>query len=350
MKIIIHYSHLGVSYLTNMICYRFPKALLLSAIMLATFVACEKDDSDNLETPTYPTGEVSPTDDVVTGDAVNLSYTSATIYGYVNNGVENIASMGIVYGIDPEVSKLVATGTKVTTSSFDPGTNNRRFSVQLTDLRPNTTYYYYAFAGIKTANKILSFTTLGEQEICPDSNHPHLIDLGLPSGAKWACCNIEATSPEQHGGYYAWGEIYSKEVYNPNTYLYFNTYGSPKNIGSDISGTEYDVSTKKWGTSWCIPTSEQCKELYKETTSKWTSRYGVRGRIFIGTNGNTIFLPATGRRIDQYAFDVENYGYYWSSTNNNSYNAISFYFNNLSVTCQSLGCTIGCSVRPVNSR
>ena len=302
-----------------------------------------------METPNNPTGEVSPTDDVVTGDAVNLSYTSATIYGDVNNGFENITSMGIVYGIDADVSQLVATGTKVTTSSFDPGTNNRRFSVQLTDLKPNTTYYYYAFAGIKTANKILSFKTLGEQEICPDSQHPHLIDLGLPSGTKWACCNIGASSPEQFGDYYAWGETYTKKVYDPHTYQHWDVYGHAKDLGSDISGTQYDVATKEWGTLWCIPTSEQCKELYNETTSTWISRYGVKGRIFNGKNGKTIFLPAAGRCVQDGVFDVETYGCYWSSTNDNSYNANSFSFSTSSLTFQSSVCCDGFSVRPVNS-
>ncbi len=38
---------------------------------------------------------------------------------------------------------------------------------------------------------------------CPDGNHPHAIDLGLPSGTKWACCNVGASAPEAYGGYYA---------------------------------------------------------------------------------------------------------------------------------------------------
>ena len=42
--------------------------------------------------------------------------------------------------------------------------------------------------------------------ICPDDHHPHAIDLGLPSGTKWCCCNVGASTPEGYGGYYAWGE------------------------------------------------------------------------------------------------------------------------------------------------
>lgn len=55
---------------------------------------------------------------------------------------------------------------------------------------------------------------------CPDENHPHMIDLGLPSGIKWACCNVDATAPEVHGGYYAWGEAEEKAIYSNVAYLY----------------------------------------------------------------------------------------------------------------------------------
>ena len=67
----------------------------------------------------------------------------------------------------------------------------------------------------------LSFKTIDNTLLsCPDNNHPHMIDLGLPSGTKWACCNVGAHSPEEYGGYYAWGEISEKPVYNEVTYLY----------------------------------------------------------------------------------------------------------------------------------
>ena len=52
---------------------------------------------------------------------------------------------------------------------------------------------------------------------CPDNNHPHIIDLGLPSGTKWACCNVGASIPEGYGYYYAWGETETKDHYDWNT-------------------------------------------------------------------------------------------------------------------------------------
>ena len=49
-----------------------------------------------------------------------------------------------------------------------------------------------------------------KKPICPDEGHPHLIDLGLPNGTLWACCNVGANSPEDIGGYYAMGRDQSQ--------------------------------------------------------------------------------------------------------------------------------------------
>ena len=61
---------------------------------------------------------------------------------------------------------------------------------------------------------LLSFCLSSKaQSSCPDNHHPHMIDLGLPSGTKWACCNVGASRPEEYGGYYAWGETEEKDYY-----------------------------------------------------------------------------------------------------------------------------------------
>ena len=149
---------------------------------------------------------------------------------------------------------------------------------------------------------------------CPDDNHPHMIDLGLPSGTKWACCNVGASSPKDYGGYYAWGEINEKTEYNWNTYIH--TEGSKKtcyNLGSDIAGTKYDVAHVKWGGGWHMPTLTQIQELIDNTTSEWTSKNGIVGSMFTGSNGSTIFLPAAGRRGSEPDL-TGSLGYYWSST------------------------------------
>lgn len=151
---------------------------------------------------------------------------------------------------------------------------------------------------------------------CPDGNHPHLIDLGLPSGTKWACCNVGATKPEEYGGYYAWGETEEKSYYDWSTYIHCD--GSSEtchNLGSDISGTEYDVAHVKWGSDWVMPTHDEQMELHNNCTSEWTTLNGVEGRKFTSKiNGNSIFLPAAGDRWDGDLLFAGEGGDYWSST------------------------------------
>ena len=165
------------------------------------------------------------------------------------------------------------------------------------------------------------FTACSEDEedaaqaagICPDANHPHLIDLGLPSGTKWSCTNVGATKPEKCGGYYAWGETEEKSNYSSETYQYQNEEEFSR-LGDDISGTRYDVATVKLGSRYQMPTYAQCKELMTQCTKRWTVLNGVKGGMFTGPNGAAIFLPAS---------DVNVYGgftyegahcTYWSST------------------------------------
>ena len=118
---------------------------------------------------------------------------------------------------------------------------------------------------------------------CPDDNHPHAIDLGLPSGTKWCCCNVGASSPEEYGGYYAWGETTEKSVYDLDTYAYYKD-DSCVYIGSDISGTQYDVACVRMGAPWRMPTFEQQDELVTCCKRSWTQKNGVQGILVTGPN------------------------------------------------------------------
>ena len=135
---------------------------------------------------------------------------------------------------------------------------------------------------------------------CPDNNHPHAIDLGLPSGTKWCCCNVGASTPEGYGGYYAWGETSEKSVYNWNTYAYYHdsngdgwaSYDEYTNIGSDIAGTSYDVARVRMGAPWRMPSVGQMEELINNCSRQWTQLNGVNGILVTGPSGGQIFLPA----------------------------------------------------------
>ena len=159
---------------------------------------------------------------------------------------------------------------------------------------------------------------------CPDGNHPHMIDLGLPSGTKWACCNLGASTPEQSGNYYRCGETEPfKEGDTDATYPYKGV-----DIGNNIAGTKYDAATANWGASWRMPTENQMKELMHNCTYKWTTLNGVKGGKVTGRKGSTLFLPASGYRNygSGALVNVDSYGYYWSASTDSSGNGRSLSF------------------------
>ena len=150
--------------------------------------------------------------------------------------------------------------------------------------------------------------------ICPDNHHPHMIDLGLPSGTKWACCNVGATKPRENGGYYAWGETEEKEVYDWASYSLCDGRANTSQILGDIAGTSYDVAHMTWGDAWQMPSLEQLEELKQYCSYNWTAMDGVYGAQFTGPNGGTIFMPAAGQRWKSKLQCDGSVGFYWTST------------------------------------
>lgn len=148
------------------------------------------------------------------------------------------------------------------------------------------------------------------------------VDLGLPSGIKWAGWNVGATRPEEYGGYYAWGETEEKSEYSFETYKHrertdYNHihagYWGYKELGN-ISGTSYDVATVRWGGGARMPTLEEITELYKYCYFEGGYLNNVAGNFVIGPNGNSIFIPFAGGRLSMGLDDEGDNAYYWSGT------------------------------------
>lgn len=177
------------------------------------------------------------------------------------------------------------------------------------------------------------------------NGHP-FVDLGLPSGLKWAGCNIGAEWPDRYGDYFAWGEINPKNEYTVENSL---TYGKQM---SDISGNEqYDAATAMWGGSWRMPTKEEVKELFEHCECKWSKDHG--GFAIIAPNGKFIILPAAGRR---YGTSVEGegiYGNYWYSTPHDDSNDQDAYCLDFGEGFESIddyfGREYGLQIRPVSN-
>ena len=172
------------------------------------------------------------------------------------------------------------------------------------------------------------------------STHEY-VDLGLPSGTKWATMNVGASSETDYGNYYQYGKGADD---------YQVTSGQ-----SDYSGTENplaanaDTATQAWGGSWHTPTQAQFEELTANTTYEWTTINGVNGGKFTAQNGNYVFFPAAGEYDWRgYLIYDGNICYYRSSSFYQATTSCTPRFENGSVLV-SFGVEHkeGCSIRPV---
>ena len=214
-----------------------------------------------------------------------------------------------------------------------------------------------------------------EDSLTPEGRAAVAIDLGLPSGTKWADRNIGADKPETTGLYFAWGETAEKNIYSWNTYLwgdyinqltkYCNKSENGKDGYTDVENpsigkelTELlpddDVAIKKWGGKWIMPTLAQFEELIANTNNVWVEDYngtGISGYKFTNKNNASkfIFLPATGYRYDDSYASVGSYGDYWSRSFELSYpyHAEYLYFYNGGVGVNMYYRYSGRTVRPV---
>ena len=166
------------------------------------------------------------------------------------------------------------------------------------------------------------------------------VDLGLPSGIKWAKRNLGASKPSDYGHYYAWGETEPKTDYTWATYKWMQAGqsdwkhitkytvadGQTEGIWYDAGGTFIgdnkttleaadDAATRKLGSPWRMPTLVEIRELLdaNNCTWTWTTQDGKNGyEVKSKTNGNSIFLPAAGYRGGSALYYAGSGGYFWS--------------------------------------
>lgn len=210
------------------------------------------------------------------------------------------------------------------------------------------------------------------------------IDLGLPSGVLWADRNVGSSSPEGYGLYFAWGETCSKSVYSDTTYKFYTdttNFNSTNNVFCEErydTITKYctnpcygrngfvdslttlqpedDAATSNWGNGARTPTFAEWQELQNNcicamATQKNKNREDVRGYLFTGRNGNTLFIPAAGYYRGKKPFGKGHCGVYWSSSLNTDFpdGAYFFYFYSRGGYMYNPCRVDGFSVRPVRS-
>ena len=167
------------------------------------------------------------------------------------------------------------------------------------------------------------------------------VNLGLPSGTLWATCNVGATSPEQTGLYFAFGETtgYSAEQVKNRERLFIEgeyLARSADSISKDLT-LEQDAANHYMGGNWRMPTYDDWQELFDNCDDTWPDDYngtGVAGMMFTSkVNGNSVFLPAAGYCFYSSVYNVGSEGEYWSASGATLLNAwfISFHSGGVGV-------------------
>ena len=281
------------------------------------------------------TGSYSVSQITLTGNSGELLSGPATVTlgpdGIPSVTMSDDASTSVTLICDPAVQLDPDTATdfyiSIPPTEFEAG-----FCVTVTDSESHQ--------AIKTTDKhntterssILAMPELYENDF-EEAETEQWVDLGL--SVLWAAWNVDATSPEEYGGYYAWGETSTKSDYTLENYKYREKYyygdepddwyWTGKFIGNEISGTSYDVAHVQWGGGARMPTLTEVNELVNNCSFKYGTYNGVGGNYVTGPNGNSIFLPFAGCRGDGDLRCEGSDGCFWSGTCNGGYGYGAYY-------------------------
>ena len=243
-------------------------------------------------------------------------------------------------------SSVTDAGKIIKMSSMSAGNSGMTIDIEPDFSSGSHTYHFILTSGSTVFYTNPITVSAESSSLCPDNNHPHMIDLGLPSGTKWACCNVGAQSPEETGCYYAWGEttgscegktIFDWEYYKYNHYdindensKYGNCltkYCQDSEYGyngftdelTTLESTD-DAATVNWGDQWRMPNRTEMNELINKNNTSWTvtTLNGVAGLLVTslveGYTDKSIFLPFTGWFDWKTVDDFGVYAEYWTSS------------------------------------
>ena len=249
---------------------------------------------------------------------------NVSVTATLDEGTEDISDWGYAY-LDP-----LGHETLISLKTFGTSYTDTRYAYYRNETNSSCTLYgYVKYEGSdepifgEPHDYLLDYS-------CKDDRHPHLVDLGLPSGLRWNCTNLGASVPEGYGGYYAYAELSEKNNYTEQNYKYYHwdtmfndqySYyeaigAGIQNFGISISGKKgYDVVLEHYDDGRRMPTHEELQELVDNCTWTWTFRNQIPGYEVKGTNGNTIFLPASGAKAQgtNYAGEANRLTYYRSA-------------------------------------
>ncbi len=211
--------------------------------------------------------------------------------------------------------------------SVSPASGTGEGTLTVTAAENETAVLRWETLTLTSGTLTVSITLL--QQAKPDLNGHAYVDLALPSGLLWATCNVGATTPEEYGDYFAWGETAKKNSYTWANYKWSdgsmqsltkynnrNDYGIVDNL-SELLPSD-DAAVVNWGGCWRMPTYAEWEELCNTDNCTWTpinnNGHCEGYKVTSTRNGNSIFLPAAGLYTES-GFDRAGLnGYFWAST------------------------------------
>lgn len=234
---------------------------------------------------------------------------NVTISGYL----KDMTKFGVCYASTTDSLTNHTAKVKEFTQSDIPESGS--LEVELTGLKEGTLYYYQAFA---SSDNDTVYST--QDQFTTSTRFPvaEYVDLGLPSGTKWAKWNMGAKQESDYGGYYGWGDATGDlDVSNSNLRSAdFSKGNKSENVAGNVS---FDIVKAKWGGYWQMPTSAQLLELANSNYTTWefVSNYEGSGHngyvIKSNQNHNSIFLPIPGYKNHDGVTDQNSSSYYWSA-------------------------------------
>lgn len=267
----------------------------------------------------------------VTGAATGIDYAEATLAGSISKYPAD-AVAGIVISTSNDEEDVRA-GLRLT---IDGLADNYEYTQE--GLLPGTTYYYAAFldlgAGVVYGD-VKSFRTDAHDVNVDDE----FVDLGL--SVKWAKHNIGAKDETDLGGYFAFGDLSGT---NPSI--------DPADYASaDVYKTTQDLAYQALGGKGTLPTAAEFEELFSMCDVVYNERDGIPGYLVTAKNGNSIFLPAAGKRVGHDIQDAGSMGYYLTGSVNatNPKFAVDYEFSAQSGARATRATYEALSVRPVST-
>ena len=376
------------------ICISFPSAVSVTGVSLdKTSLSLEEGNTATLTATVSPS---NATNKAVTWSSSNTSVATVSTSGVVTAKSAGSATITCTTEDGAKKATCAVTVSPATVSVTGVSLDNTSLSLEegktatltatvspsnatnkaVTWSSSNTSVAIVSTSGVVTAKSVGSATITcttedsAKKATCAvtvtgattgTENGHEWVDLGLPSGIKWAKTNVGSSSSYYAGEYYAWGETSVKNTYEESNYKWLkyvspNVYSLTKYCTNSSYGTKDgkttlessdDIASREWGGKWRMPTKENFEELLSYCTwslqTSGTKGYKVTSKV----NGNSIFLPVCGSWSSSLVYDTS-LGNYWTSSTPGNKNAYMFEFN-LYTTRKINTCyrTYGLNVRPV---